>query len=309
MAQPTHLRGLQALELAIRKGSLKAAATALSISPAALGQRIKALEDYLGYELLSRSRSGVRPAREVEPALAHLSAAFRELETVTRLMDFQRVDEIHIAAHTDWAQLWLAPRLAAFKQDNPNTLFCINGVGDVPARIGDADCSIGLGVDEQRDDMDMLYRDYVLPIASRENASRIEGLPASERLEGFPLLHLDAYTVEAGDIGWPEWIQRFGHRRTGPERGVRYQWVVQAMEAVYANAGLMLCGLSLVQSQVDEGTLVAPFDVQKGVWAKTSFQARFRPVSAKRAALENFRSWLRAEAQLTRDALERVTKE
>ena len=50
MTSVTHLRSLQALELAIRKGSLKEAATSLAITPAALGQRIRAIEDYLGFE-------------------------------------------------------------------------------------------------------------------------------------------------------------------------------------------------------------------------------------------------------------------
>jgi LysR family glycine cleavage system transcriptional activator len=48
MALVTHLRSLQALEMAVRKGSLNAAAGELGITPAAVGQRIKMLEDYLG---------------------------------------------------------------------------------------------------------------------------------------------------------------------------------------------------------------------------------------------------------------------
>ena len=97
MPAATHLRALQALELAISRGSLKAAAAELAITPAAVGQRIKALEDYLGFDLLVRGRSGIRPTRELESAMAHLSAAFRELDTVLRILDFQRVNEIHVA--------------------------------------------------------------------------------------------------------------------------------------------------------------------------------------------------------------------
>ena len=59
MVAPTHLRSLQALELAVRRGSFVAAAEGLGITPAAVGQRVKALEDYLGVELLSRRGSPV----------------------------------------------------------------------------------------------------------------------------------------------------------------------------------------------------------------------------------------------------------
>ena len=56
MAVTTHLKSLQALELAVRTGSFKAAAETLGITPAAIGQRIRSLEDYLGTDLLVRGR-------------------------------------------------------------------------------------------------------------------------------------------------------------------------------------------------------------------------------------------------------------
>ena len=159
MTAVSHLRALQALELAIRKGSLKDAAASLSITPAALGQRIRALEDYLGFDLLVRGRSGIRPTKELESAVAHLSAGFRELETVSDILDFQRVNEIHITADTAWAELWLKPRIADFQRDNPNTLFCINGVGDVPVRLGDADCEVWFGEKRGDEPDDVVFHD------------------------------------------------------------------------------------------------------------------------------------------------------
>jgi LysR family glycine cleavage system transcriptional activator len=185
---------LQAVELTIRKGSIKAAAEELAITPAALGQRIKALEDYLGFDLLVRGRSGIRPTPELEAALAHLGAAFRELETVSQILDFQRVHEIHIVADTDWAELWLRPRLPQFRPTHPNTLFCINGVGDVPVRLGQSDCEIWFGDSRGEENEDELFADYLLPVSSSENTERISALPEADRLEGFPLLHLDRYT-------------------------------------------------------------------------------------------------------------------
>eukprot|EP01035_Chromulina_nebulosa_P040183 gene40183-54333_t len=79
MDPPSHLRALQALELALRTGSLTGAAARLAITPAAVGQRVKALEDYLGIDLLVRGRSGLQPTPELSGALVHLHAAFREL--------------------------------------------------------------------------------------------------------------------------------------------------------------------------------------------------------------------------------------
>src|SRR5215472_13330224 len=98
---PSHLRSFQALELALRTGSLQAAAEALWVTPAAVGQRIKALEDYLGIDLLVRGRSGLKPTPELSGALGHLRAAFEELDTVANLLNLQRGDQIHVAATSD----------------------------------------------------------------------------------------------------------------------------------------------------------------------------------------------------------------
>lgn len=307
MAVPSHLRALQAVELALRTGSMKAAADELSISTAAVGQRIRSLEDYLGFDLVVRGRSGIKPTGELDVARAHLNAAFRELETVHRLLDFQRVNEVHIVADSDWAELWLRPRLKEFKLANPNTLFCINGTGDVPVRMGDADCEVRFSPGKKSVDEDLLFHDYLVPISSPDNTIRISQLPDRDRLEGFPLLHLESYTLEAGEIGWKEWTRKFGRRSTAPDRGIRYRRVQHALEAVYANAGLVICGIALVLDQIAGGRLSMPFAIEEGAWSRSAYRARFSESALRRAATERFRQWLLDESSETAKQLaERV---
>ena len=308
MGTVTHLRALQALELAMRKGSLKAAAAELSITPAALGQRIRALEDYLGFDLLVRGRSGIRPTRDLEAAVAHLTAGFRELETVSEILDFQRVNEIHITADPDWAELWLKPRLPAFQKENPNTLFCINGVGDVPVRLGEADCEIWFGEDRGDDTDDVLFHDYLLPISSPANTRRVSTRSEEEMLEGFPLLHLDCYTSDGGAIGWPEWIGKYGYRKTAPGLGIRYRRVMHALEAVYADSGFLVCGLALIKPKVDEGHVTIPFPVAKGAWSRNTYRISFRDGSRRREQTERFRTWLLSQAEGTKQDLARIVR-
>jgi len=297
MTATNHLRALQALELAVRGGSLKLAAERLAITPAAVGQRIRALEDHLGLELLVRGRSGIQPTPQLRKAIEHLTSAFHHLEAVSSILDFQRVAEVHVVADTDWEQLWLRPRLAAFKRENPNVLLCINGVGDVPVRLGQEDCRVWFG--EPDPGSDRLFGDYLVPVASPENAERIARQPEGAALEGFPLLHLGKYAADATAIDWPRWVGRHGYRKVGADRGLRYALLVHALEAVSSNAGQLLCGVALLLDHLGRGELVAPFAPSKGSWTQHGYHVSFRRHAARRSASQVFRAWLLQEAAAT----------
>lgn len=306
MFSPTHLRSLQAIQLAVELGSLSAAAERLGITPAAVGQRIKALEDYLDIDLVARGRSGIQPTRALERALPRLDNAFRELAEAAEVLDFQRVREIHIVADPGWAEQWLAPRLPAFRNAHPNILFCINGVGDVPTRLGQADCVVNFdqGV---RDNEDLLFRDFLLPVASPFNVERLARLPRESCLEGFPLLHLTTRDGGPACIGWEEWSETFGHRKTAPGRGIRYNRLSPALDAVRSGAGLMICGLALTFDLLDQGELALPFDAWQGAWTKSAYRAAYRHGTKQRPQLARFRDWLNAQSQETRARLATMT--
>lgn len=302
MVATTHLKSLQALELAVRLGSLKAAANHLNITPAAAGQRIRALEDYLQTDLLVRGRSGLKPVPELAYALDELHTAFAALERAAEALDFQRVYEIHMVAEPDWVELWLAPRLAAFREAHPNIRFCINGAGDVPLKLGAPDIRIkyGEGSDES------LFTDILLPMTGPDNIRRIEGKDPATQMEGMPLLHLKAQLENTGHAGWVEWFQAFGYRQSGADRGVHYQHARLALEAVRLNVGFLVCGYSLAERDLEAGLVVCPFPMSQYLTAKHPYRLKLRPDAEKRPQLQRFISWLREEARETRRQIERV---
>ena len=285
--------------MAIRRGSLKAAAHALAITPAAVGQRIKALEDYLGVQLLLRGRSGLQPPPQLQSALAHLATAFRALDSAVEQLDMQRGHEIQIAAVPDLADLWLAPRLAGFKRHNPQVRFCINGEGDAPLRLGQADCEITFGPWHEEERTDLLFRDYLIPVSSPSTKRRIGKLKAKTRLEGYPLLHLDFYRNDPTALNWPGWIAQQRLKRTAPERGIRFQRIVRAVDAVLADAGLTICGLALLREHIENDSLTFPFSVGSGKWTSHGFLARFRSDALARPQVRRFRQWLAEESRVS----------
>ncbi len=300
MVAITHLKSLQALESALRAGSFKAAADRLGITPAAVGQRIKTLEDYLGVDLLVRGRSGLRPTPELDQALPHLSEAFNALTRVSDILDFQRTNEIHIAANSDFIELWLAPRLPEFRARHPNTLFCLNGEGDIPMRLGAADIEIRFSA--PRDDADCLFHDALTPISSPENISRTDraNIPdIRNRLSGFPLLHLDFYKDDPVAPDWPKWIDANNFNRDHPAIGVRYQRLAPAIDAIIASAGYMICGLALLRPQLEANAVAPAFPTIAPTRTTHTYNARFRADALNRPQVQRFRSWLLEEANGT----------
>ena len=306
MVAVSHLKSLQALEAAIRLGSLKKAADALVITPAAVGQRVKALENYLGIDLLVRGRSGLRATPELATALGSLSTAFKELSHVADLLNLQRRDEIHIVAPSDFADLWLNPRLDQFRRAHNNVSFCVNGEGDAPHRLGRADCEVAFGPIGTDRHFELLFQDFLVPVCSPENASRLAKLPSKSRLEGFPLLHLDFYKNDSTAPRWPTWIAARKAKRTAPDRGIRFQRIALGLEAVLSNAGLMICGLALTRDLIESRRLVLPFPFSTGAMTQHAFQVRFRGDLQNWPQMKRFRTWLLKESAVTQTWLSRL---
>jgi LysR family glycine cleavage system transcriptional activator len=303
----SHLKSLQALEAAIRLGSLKKAAAELVITPAAVGQRVKALESYLGIDLLVRGRSGLRATPELASALGPLSTAFKELSQVADLLNLQRRDEIHIVAPSDFADLWLKPRLDQLRRGHSNVSFCVNGEGDAPHRLGRVDCEVAFGPVGTDHQVELLFQDFLVPVCSPEVATRLAKLPSKSRLEGFPLLHLDFYKDDSTAPRWPSWIAASKFKRTAPNRGIRFQRIALGLEAVLSNAGLMICGLALTRDLIESRRLVVPFPLSTGAMTQHAFGARFRGDLQNWPQLKRFRSRLLEESAATRDWLTRAS--
>lgn len=120
MSRLVHLNALHALEVALRRGTLKKAAQELGISPAAAGQRIRALEAYLGYPLLERGPAGVGPSRRARRAFEDLRTGFDHLRRAADALDLDHQARVTVRCDPDWLALWLAPRLPRFTANAPH---------------------------------------------------------------------------------------------------------------------------------------------------------------------------------------------
>ena len=82
MRSLTRLRSLQAFEAAARHGSFTGAAAELGVTPTAVGQLVRALEDWVGRPVFRRSRSGKERLGVTEEALTALEDITRGLDAL-----------------------------------------------------------------------------------------------------------------------------------------------------------------------------------------------------------------------------------
>lgn len=124
----THLplNGLRVLDAAARHLSFTRAADELAVTPAAVGQQIRALEDVLGVVLFRRTPKGLELTPEAEGGLDALRAGFLQFEEAVRAMQAQQSSKaLTIAAPRDFTAKWLAPRLAVYGRSDPELRFAL----------------------------------------------------------------------------------------------------------------------------------------------------------------------------------------
>lgn len=124
----THLplNALRVFDAAARHLSFTRAADELAVTPAAVGQQIRALEDVLGVVLFRRTPKGLELTDEASAGLEPLRTGFLHFEDAVRAMQAGQSSQVYsIAAPREFFAAWLAPRLAAFRAANPEVRFSL----------------------------------------------------------------------------------------------------------------------------------------------------------------------------------------
>ena len=177
----THLpmNGLRVLDAAARHLSFTRAADELAVTPAAVGQQIRALEDTLGVVLFRRTTRGLELTPEAEAGLGPLRDGFLQFEEAVRAMQAgQSSKSLTIAAPRDVTDKWLMQRLAAIAAADPDLRFVL--------------IAADAGTDFAEANLDLAVRWGDGPGAEEGEAIESEGMVTVGVAGGAP-----------GAIGWP----------------------------------------------------------------------------------------------------------
>jgi LysR family glycine cleavage system transcriptional activator len=154
----THLplNALRVFDAAARHLSFTRAADELAVTPAAVGQQIRALEDVLGVVLFRRTPKGLELTVEAAAGLDDLRSGFLRFEqSVQAMRAGQSSKSLTIAAPRDMTARWLAPRLAAVAQADPDLRFTLIAA-DTPLDFTEANLDIALRWATGPDDLEGL---------------------------------------------------------------------------------------------------------------------------------------------------------
>ena len=143
----THLplNALRVFEAAARHLSFTRAADELAVTPAAVGQQIRALEHTLGVVLFRRLTRNLELTHEAEQALPALQQGFLAFEEAVRVMQAGQSSRVlSIAAPRALVAKWLATRIADYGRLNPDLRFSISAHDDGEVDFTQANLDLAL---------------------------------------------------------------------------------------------------------------------------------------------------------------------
>ena len=250
------LRTLLAIEAVDRLGTFTAAAKELRISQAAISQKIRELELWLGTELVRRTRPTVSITVEgkkvAEAVRAGLNIIGQSLRSVGRGGDDRRVT---LATENSMALYWIGPRIQTFYSEHPDVELNLVTSDQV---IMDGQINFDLGFTYLAEAPTslrsrLLFHDTVVAVASPQYLSnRHKGLPPAQ-CDGDTLLRMDPEPW----LTWEDWLERVGlENRMSSLRADYFSNYVTLMQSVLAGRGLALGWLSQVRPFIKRGELI-----------------------------------------------------
>src|SRR6185312_8197087 len=115
------LNALRAFEAAARHLSMKEAAAELSVTPGAISQLVRGLEQRLGMPLFRRGNRSLVLTEAGQSYFAPIRHAFRQISEATRRVQaLPNAGMLTVSAPPAFAVSWLVPRLGRFRKRHPD---------------------------------------------------------------------------------------------------------------------------------------------------------------------------------------------
>lgn len=300
------LNSLRAFEAAGRHLSFSKAADELHVTPAAVSQQVKALEEHLGVQLFHRLSRGLALTDAGLAGLPQLRSAFCGLvRGVEQIRGADTCQLLAVESAPSFAAKWLLPRLPRFSERQPEIDLRLSGsLGQIDAqaseldvrddfRTGEVTVSIRFGAGEYPGcRVDPLFRVAAVPLCRPSLLTGERPLRAPEDLQKHRLLRHD--TPWEGRPEWANWFAKAGVTGVDIKRGPKFNSVHLLLQAAMEGQGVALGVEALAADDITAGRLAVPFDI------RLPLENEYFLVTLEEMAhlprVEAFRDWILGEA-------------
>lgn len=296
--RPAPLNALRAFEATARLQSARHAADELFVTPAAISQHLRSLEEDIGRPLFRKSGRGMELTDVGEALFARVSKPLRQI--------FQAVEAARPSARRarlvgppSFCSKWLAPRMADFFKRRPELEARIDALLTPAALEALREREADLALVEMTPPLDGFESALLLPapliaVASPSTVRRL-GSSGSIDWSRAELLH------DAADDKWAPFLSALGLSESTASRGLHFSYTMMALEAAAEGSGVALATPALIERELERGQLqrlpAASLDTGRFhalVWRSGE------PLSEPAEAL---RSWIVEQAALSLPAL------
>lgn len=300
MRSIAHLNALRAFEASARHQSFSLAAQELNVTPAAVGQLVRTLEDWLGSPLFVRSTSGrarLVTTEVAEQALPDIRAGLERLAVgLERLRSGSAGGVLTVTVSPAFAAKWLLPRIERFQAAWPETdlrldtsLKPVDFVAqriDVGVRYGRGQWP-GLAAEKLMDE-------EVYPVCAPALLATAT-LQAPGDLRGQVLIHDQSVDTSTGFASWQAWLRHAGVQGVPTDRGLRINNSAAVLQAAIDGQGVALARSVMAHDDLAAGRLVRLFP-QVRLESALAYYVVYRPECIAQPKVAAFRDWLLREA-------------
>ena len=294
MPEIPHVTWLKAFEAAARNGSFSAAAEELHLTPAAVSQQIKLLEQHLEVQLFTRHARGVVLTDMGHSYAQPIQKSFADMHDATvGLFNIGKKREVRVHASISYAALVLAPRIPEFNRLHPDidiqlttavwTDACNVDALDVEIRYGHGDWP-------ERDIRHLGHR-YAHVVCHPEfSASFGKGL-------SFSALAEHAVQIIGSETDWRQMAEHFDLDLPKVKGRTRADSSLMALQIASGGTGAALVAECFTGDYIEKGFLTSPFEHRFPL--TRSFFLVVHDKAADRKEIDQFCEWLSDQFRLS----------
>jgi LysR family glycine cleavage system transcriptional activator len=282
---------LQAFVAVARAGKMKQAAHELALTPGAVSQRIRQLEEAAGHRLFLRTRAGVELTSEGETMFAALAEPFRAIEAVDGELGRPPSRRVTVSTTPSFAATWLVPRLAKFAGRYPDIEIAVEtGVRPVDLTREPVDLAIRHGLGKYPGlEATWFVAPELIVVASPEFLKGCAPLKRPADCLAFPLLH------DFNRQDWPLWFEAHGVAAPNCKKGPAFSENHLIVRAAVAGQGLALIPDIYADDDLRSKKLVKALTVNWPV--QFAYYAVATSEALQKPAVRRFRDWLVEETR------------